>query len=338
MAAGSTSLPWLEKTRLQIQNLQEWKEFTGKLYDAVQQQMTESNVKFFNDLSETEKIFVLEKAAKALHSGAIYNQLASSISSCLEENIHGYVAQQQQDGNILRSQSDFLASHIQDGVINILEKRPSMKVKLHALFNNSIPVGLRTITWKLQLSNMKVRTEYVIQVSRNKARSIAEREIALHCETLLTKEQTLQHLKDNKSIVRCMRNVMSYYHRQSKVNLLEEDYLLLVPLIQTVYDTSKPSTSLESMSTLLVEEYITLMDSRPSIMRKIQPTEESDNTAFQSMALSLKDIDQHLAQTIQNIYSTQVESPEEALMLGMQRTLQPVFQVLFVGTNYSITS
>ncbi|XP_063811910.1 uncharacterized protein LOC135049882 isoform X2 [Pseudophryne corroboree] len=331
MAAGSASLPWLEKTRQQIQNLQEWREFSDKLCDAVQQQMNESSIKFFNDLSETEKVFVLEKAAKALHSGTIYNQLTSSISSCLEQNIHSYVAQKQQDGNILRDQSDMVASHIQDGVINILENRPSMKVKLRAIFNHPIPLVLRTLTWKLQLSNIKVRMEYLTQVSRNKVRSVLDREIGLHCEALLTKEQTLQHLKDNKSVGRCMRNVMSYYHKQSKVSLFEEDYLLLVPLVQSVYDASKPSTSLESMSTLLVEEYITFMDSRPSIMCKSHPNKESDKKTFQSMALSLKKIDQHLAQTIQNTYSAEAESPEEALTFGLQRMVQPVFHVLFVG-------
>ncbi|KAG9463354.1 hypothetical protein GDO78_021921 [Eleutherodactylus coqui] len=71
MAARAASLLWLEQTRLQIQNLQEWKEFTVRLYEAVQQQMTENNINFFNDLSETEKMFVLDKAAKSLKSGIV---------------------------------------------------------------------------------------------------------------------------------------------------------------------------------------------------------------------------------------------------------------------------
>lgn len=59
---------------------QEWKEFTGKLSEAVQQQMNENNVKHFNDLSESEKIFVLEKAAKALHSGDVNHNLCNNTS------------------------------------------------------------------------------------------------------------------------------------------------------------------------------------------------------------------------------------------------------------------
>ncbi|XP_075706985.1 uncharacterized protein LOC142741499 [Rhinoderma darwinii] len=291
--------------------------------------MTENNINFFNDLSETEKIFVLEKAAKALKSGAIYNELSVRISSSLEENILSYVVQEQQDGNIQGSQSDVVASHIQDGVINILENRPNMKVKLHSLLNHPIPVTLRTLAWKLQLSNTKARMEYLTHVSMNKARSVLDREIALHCETLLSTEQTFQNLKDNKGIARCMRNVMSYFHKHARTSLLDEDYILLVPLAQTVFTTSKPSTSLDSLSTLLVEEYITFMDSRPSIMHRDEHPEKSGT--FQKMSLSLQTLDQSLAQTIQNIYVDEAENPEGVLTLGLQRILQPVFHVLFVG-------
>ncbi|XP_073472993.1 uncharacterized protein [Aquarana catesbeiana] len=333
MAGSSASLPWLEKTRLQIQNLQEWKEFTGKLYDAVQQQMNENNIKFFNDLSESEKVFVLEKAAKALHSGVTYNKLAGHISSCLEENIYRDVAQELQDVSIPTSQSDLVASHIQDGVVSILEKRPTLKVKLHVLFNQPIPAALRALAWKLQLSNTKARMEYLTQVSLNKVRSVLERDIALHCNALLSQEQTLQHLKDNKNAGRCMRNVLSYYHKRSQVSLLKEDYILLVPLVQVVIASSNPSTSLESMTTLLVEQYIAFMDLRPTIMCQNQKNENrtNDNEVFQSIASSLEKTDPDLAHAVQNMYTSQAEDPEYALTLAMKRILQPVFQVFFVG-------
>ncbi|XP_056415174.1 uncharacterized protein LOC130356971 [Hyla sarda] len=322
-----------KRSNTELQNFlahkQEWEEFTGELYDAVQQQMTESNVNFFNDLSETEKIFVLEKAAKALKSGAVYKELSARISSSLEENMLHYVAQEQPDDNISRSQLDMVASHIQDGVINILENRPSMKVKLHVLLNQSLPVALRTLAWKLQLSNTKARMEYLAHVSMNKARSVLDREIALHCEALLSNEQTFQNLKDKKGIARCMRNVISYRHKYAKISLLDEDYLLLVPLSQTVFMTSKPSTSIDSLSIILVEEYITFMDSRPSVMQRSEHSKESG--AFQKMSVSLQTLDENLAQTIKKIFATEATDSEEALTVGLQKMLRPVFQVFFVG-------
>ncbi|KAM9320334.1 uncharacterized protein PAF06_004844 [Gastrophryne carolinensis] len=317
MAAGSASLPWLERTRSQIQNLQEWKEFIDELYDGVQQQMNESNIKFFNDLSESEKIFILEKGAKALHSGAIYNKLASHISLCLEENIYSNVAQELQDGSVPRRQSDLVDSHIQEGVISILEKRPSLKVKLHILFNQPLPVALRALTWKLQLSNPKAHMEYVTRVSLNKTRSILERDIALHCETLLSQGPTLQHLNEDKRMGRCMRNVLSYYHKLSKLSLSEEHYLLLVPLVQVILATSKPSTTAESMTALLVEQYVALLDSRPTIMCQNHNNKVTLNVIHMS-AYFPKPV-------------TDAEDAEDTLLLGIQRILQPVFQVLFVG-------
>ncbi|MEE6468469.1 hypothetical protein FKM82_008291 [Ascaphus truei] len=335
MAASSASLPWLEKTRYQIENLQEWKEFTTRLNDAVQQQMNERNVNFFTDLSETEKVFVLEKAARALHTGDVYNKLAGQIRSCLEDNIYSYVSDERQSSDITKNQSDQVTGHIQDGVINILDKRPGMKGKLHALFNQPLPGSLRTLTWRLQLSNTKARMEYLTQVSMNKARSVLDREISLHCQALLSKEQTFQHLKDNQISVRTMRNVLSYYHTLQHIqgSLPEAAYLLLVPLVHVVIDTCTPSTLLDSVSTLLVEEYITFMDSRPTLMRKLYSSEDSTSNEkiFQEMALVLNKIDQNLVRTVQSIYASLATNPEEALLLGMHKILQPILQTLFVG-------
>ncbi|XP_053312961.1 uncharacterized protein LOC128474620 [Spea bombifrons] len=328
--AATVSLPWIEKARAQIQNLQEWKDFTAKLNDAVQQQMTESNINTFTDLSESEKVFVLEKASRALHAGQVYSDVSAHISSCLEENIYNDVAHELQDSDISKSHSDLVARYIQDGVISILEKRPGLKVKLHALFNQPLPVALRAITWRLHLSNTKARMEYLTQESMNKARSVLDGEILLQCQALLSQEQTCQRLKDIKYSDKIMRNVLSYYHKHKHIKgrLLVTNYLLLVPLIQAVMETMSPDTSLVSISALLVEQYITFMDSRPSIMQD----SSADTRIFMETAQLLKKLDSDLAQTIQSIYTSQANKlPQEALLLGTHRILQPILQVLFVG-------
>ncbi|KAM8976089.1 LOW QUALITY PROTEIN: uncharacterized protein RCH25_025400 [Pelodytes ibericus] len=331
--AASGSLSWMEKTRDEIQKLQEWKDFTAKLCDAVQQQMNESNVNTFTDLSESEKVFVLEKAAKALNAGDIYTKLSAHISSCLEDNLYNYAARELQDSDIPKNQSDLVVKHIQDGVITILEKRPELKTKLHVLFNQPLPVSLRTLTWRLQLSNTKARMDYLTQQSMNKARSVLDGEILLQCQALLSQEQTFQHFRDKKNLERMMRNVLSYYHKckNLKGHLPEADYLLLLPLVQAVMDTSNPSTSLSSMSALLVEEYITFMDSRPSAIQ--DPT--SDDLIFQETAQLLNKLDPILARTMQTIYTSQGSHSNsrkrEALLSGIHKMMLPVVQVLFVG-------
>ncbi|OCT91141.1 uncharacterized protein LOC108709187 [Xenopus laevis] len=334
MAAVSVSLPWLESTKSQIQNLQIWKEFSSKLHDAVQQQMNESNIKQFTDLSESEKIFVLEKAAKALHAGDIYNKVSNHISSCLEDNVFSSAAHQLQDSNVPKNQSALVTAHIQDGVINILEKRPALKVKLRVLFNQPLSTSIRNVVWKLQLSNTKARMEYLKQLSMNKARSVLDREISLQCQDLLLKVPAFQHLKENNSVLRTMRNVLSYYHKLQRMegSLPEPEYLLLLPLVQVALDNN-PSASLDSASTNLVEEYVAFMDYRPSIMHRPNSLEASlhEDGLFKEMAQSLKNIAQNLAHTIENIYSSLASAPEEALLMGLTKMLQPVIQVFFVG-------
>ncbi|XP_029467178.1 uncharacterized protein LOC115096549 isoform X5 [Rhinatrema bivittatum] len=207
MATASQPLPWLENVRTQIENSQEWKDFTGKLGDAVQQQMNENHVGFFTDLSETEKTFILEKATRTIQGGDLYHALKAHISTCLEEQLYGFVAQEMQDGCLLKNKSELVMSNVRNGMMYLLEKRPDMKGKLHVLFNQHLPASLRRLIWRLYLSNTKTRMEYLSHVSMNKATSVLDREISLQCLSVLTSERTFQHLQDNKRFL-CMSTLL----------------------------------------------------------------------------------------------------------------------------------
>ncbi|XP_029467174.1 uncharacterized protein LOC115096549 isoform X2 [Rhinatrema bivittatum] len=333
MATASQPLPWLENVRTQIENSQEWKDFTGKLGDAVQQQMNENHVGFFTDLSETEKTFILEKATRTIQGGDLYHALKAHISTCLEEQLYGFVAQEMQDGCLLKNKSELVMSNVRNGMMYLLEKRPDMKGKLHVLFNQHLPASLRRLIWRLYLSNTKTRMEYLSHVSMNKATSVLDREISLQCLSVLTSERTFQHLQDNKLALRAMRNVLSYYHKRQPLpaGLHHSDYFLLVPLLQAVIDTATPSTSLDSVSTLLVEEYFTFMDLRPSCMRLASTEDSTGRKTYEKVASLLSQLNRDLANTIQGIYTQQAYNAQESLLVGVQHMLQPVLQVLFAG-------
>ncbi|XP_073171552.1 uncharacterized protein [Lepidochelys kempii] len=203
MAGGSGTLTWLQKARNHIENSQEWRDFTVQLCDAAQQQMTESHVHFFTDLSAAEKAFVLQRAAKAIQGGDLCKALMSQVSTCLEEQLYIQVAHELQAGDRLKNKSALVLSHIKNGVMNLLEERPAMKGKLQAFFNQSLPADLRRLTGRLHLSNTEARTEYLSQVAVNKAKSPKEREIFLRSQVLLSTEPTFQHLKNNKGSHQC---------------------------------------------------------------------------------------------------------------------------------------
>nr|XP_048680103.1 uncharacterized protein LOC125623962 isoform X5 [Caretta caretta] len=158
-------------------------------------------------------------------------------------------------------------NHIENSQMNLLEERPAMKGKLQAFFNQSLPADLRRLTWRLHLSNTKARMEYLSQVAVNKAKSPKEREIFLRSQVLLSTEPTFQHLKNNKVAARALRNILSYYHKPqgTATNLPDTGYFLLVPLLQVVLDTAAPSLSLDSISAVLAEEFITFIEPSTSV-------------------------------------------------------------------------
>ncbi|MGH0190044.1 UNVERIFIED_CONTAM: hypothetical protein FKN15_041479, partial [Acipenser sinensis] len=247
----------------------QWKGFTAELFDAVQQQLVESHVNFFTDLSEAEKTLFLERAAKAIRRGNAYKEVVLQISSCLEDQLSSCVAIEMQESGSVSTKSDRFQSHVRDGMVNLLQKWPDMKYKLHALFNHPLSSEIRKVAWRLFLSNTKARMEYLTRVSTNKAKFSIDLDISMKCDTLLSTEPTFKHLRDSKIAAKAMKNVLTYYHRiqRLKNSLPDTESSLLVPLVQAAIAGTAHSTSVATVTTLLVEEYITLMESRPPFMR-----------------------------------------------------------------------
>lgn len=58
-----------------IKHFQDWNKFLQELHEAVQQQLTESHVQYFSDLSEAEKELFMERATKAIEGGEAIKKL-----------------------------------------------------------------------------------------------------------------------------------------------------------------------------------------------------------------------------------------------------------------------
>ncbi|KYO33787.1 uncharacterized protein LOC102563695 isoform X2 [Alligator mississippiensis] len=332
MTGRSGTLRWLQNARRHIESSQEWKDFTIRLFDAVQQQMTESHVNVFTDLLEAEKAFVLQRAAKAIQRGDLYKAMISQISTCLEEQLYSQVAHEMRDGDHLRSKLSLVSSHIRNGVMNLLEERPELKGKMHAFLNQPLPADFRRLTWRLYLSNPRVCRDYLSQVAANKAKSPKDREIFLKSRALLSTEPTFQHLKDNEVAARCLRNVLSYYHKLqgTATHLPDMEYFLLLPLLQVALDPAAPNLSTDSISALLVEEFITFMNLRPRFMRLSFTQDAAGTDVLGEVSSMLHEQDRDLTTVIKGIYS-QAEETQESLLRAVKHMLQPAISTLFVG-------
>ncbi|XP_066491061.1 uncharacterized protein [Tiliqua scincoides] len=294
--------------------------------------MAESHVNAFPDLSRTEKTFVLQKAAKAIQGGDSYKALMSRVSSCLEEQIYLQIAQEMQDGEGVKNKMAPLLSHLKDGAVTLLEERPDLKGRLCFLFNQALPADLRRLTWRLYLSNSKARLEYLSRLAVNRATSLKDREISWRCQALLDSEPTFQSLRENSVAAKCLRNVLSYYHKLQGVStpLHDQDYLLPVPLLQAILDVATPSISVDTVSTLLVEEFLTLMRIQPWLPRPSTTQDPIHASTVEEVASLLEQLDRDLVRFLESMYM-QSEDSKEALLRGLRHMLHPAISALFVG-------
>ncbi|XP_072326152.1 uncharacterized protein [Scyliorhinus torazame] len=299
---------WLEAARREVHLSEDWQEFSRELFDVVLQQLAENHVEFFTDLSASEKALLVERAAKTIDRGNAHRVLMNRINSSLEQQIGNHLT-----SKTLQIQNEPVFSHVQDGVVTLLHKWPDMKSKLHVLFNHVLPPDLRTFTWRLYLSNTKARLEYLSSLSQSLPQSSNNMEIFLKCESLLASQPTFKTLRDSKYT----------------------NYLLLVPLVQVSIATTPRNTTLSLLSTLLVEEYLTLMEwwERYS---KVQANQVSSSSAhedcLEEVANLLDEKDKGVSDIIKNIYAQQAGNKlREDLLRGLRSILHPVINTLFVG-------
>ncbi|XP_078278277.1 uncharacterized protein LOC144606241 isoform X2 [Rhinoraja longicauda] len=282
---------WLAEVREQVHLSQVWQEYSKELFDVMLQQLAEGHVDFFTDLSTSEKALFVDQAAKAINGGSTYRALVSRINSALEEQFGRQLIYKMHESKSMQARTEAYGSHIQDGVVSLLQKWPDMKSKLHILFNHSLPPDLRKLTWNLYLTN-------------------------------------------TKDAAKVMSNVLSYYQKiqHSSDYLSEANYLLLVPLVQVSLAATTPSTSLNVLSTQLVEEYVTFMEWWMREQVHQMTGSSADDNLFKGMANMLDEKDREVSVIIQKIYTQHAENQSrEDLLRGLQSLLHPVIGTLFVG-------
>ncbi|XP_048751885.1 uncharacterized protein LOC125663636 isoform X2 [Ostrea edulis] len=272
MAAGPQGYPkWLLNCKQNIGDSKDWNVFLRELHDAVQQQLTESHVQYFSDLSEPEKELFMQRATKALEGGTSYNNLMKKVSLFMDQSLNEEVSRQLLEDSPIDTKSDLIIENAEEGTLSLLKKWPEMKEKLHVCLNQPLPPPLRQLAWRLHLSNTKVRKQYVDLLNTNPRAAISQYdyEISQKCEQLIKSETTLSDLRGSVGNFYGMKAVLSYHHsaQKTKNRLRDVDHLLVVPFIQ-VASSSIPRKEPPAgrVVALLVEEFETLMDGRPGFV------------------------------------------------------------------------
>ncbi|XP_074640694.1 uncharacterized protein LOC141898601 isoform X2 [Tubulanus polymorphus] len=308
---------WLLNSKDNVIASKDWNAFVGELHDTIQQQLTESHVHQFTDLSESEKELFMERAAKALHGGSAFNMLYGKISSTLDQQLNGEVARQLLEEFPINTKSDLIVDSAKEGAVSILRKWPEFKYKLHVCLNQALPGRLRELAWKLFLDNPKVRKQYVDLLANNPRAAISRQDfdISQQCEVFLNAEKSFDLIKGSIGAFYAMKAVLSYHHalKNTDMHLSATEYLLTAPFLHVSADKiprRDPASS--RVVALLVEEYLSFLFSRPKCMVDTGDEPNSDDTYSFSKktAQYLTEYDPELAKAISEMPIPSPTPPE----------------------------
>ncbi|XP_013383272.1 uncharacterized protein LOC106153737 [Lingula anatina] len=344
MAAKGGFPSWLLDGKERISSSQDWKAFVAELHEVIQQQLTESHVQQFTDLSDAEKTLFMERAAMALQGGQAYDALYAKVSLTMDQCLSNEIARELLEESPINTKTDLILNNAKEGSVGILKKWPDLKSKLHVCFNQSLPWALRHIVWRLFLSSTKARKEYVDILSTNPRAAMSELdlEISQKCENLLNSETTVEELRGSVGAFYGMKAVLSYYHsrKQSRVSLTDIEYMLMLPLIYTASKSiSRRDPPPSHVVAMLVEEYISLMESRPGYVvdsgSDIHDEEMKSFTFKVAQIIQERDSDLAIKLGQACIPSEKIITTEAARQSvfeeGLTTLVRPCIKALFVG-------
>ncbi|XP_060063760.1 uncharacterized protein LOC132544209 [Ylistrum balloti] len=344
MAVQQTYPRWLINCKQGISDSKEWNTFLGELHEAIQQQLTESHVQYFTDLSEAEKELFMERATAAIEGGGIFTNLSKKVSVLLDQHLNEEVSRQLLEDAPVGTKSDLIIENAEEGSLSMLKKWPDMKNKLNICLNQALPPPLRQVAWRLYLTNSRVRKQYVDQLNSNPRAAISpyDLEISQKCEALINTESTFADLKGSVGSFYAMKAVLSYYHAslKTKNRLRDVDHLLVVPFVK-VNEPNMPKREPPAGRVIaaLVEQYISYMDSRPGFVTDTGSDKHEDEmVAFvDKVARELQEKFPSVARAIvNNVVSTkekivETETGKYALLMeGLTSLVRPVIRGMFV--------
>ncbi|KAK7088108.1 uncharacterized protein [Littorina saxatilis] len=344
--AGPKYFPkWLLNCKEDITQTKEWNAFLLELNDAIQQQLTQNHVQYFTDLSDAEKELFMQRATKAIEGGAAFQNMYGKVSMLMDQHLNEDVARQLMEDSPLDTKTDLVVEGAEEGVVSLLKKWPEMKSKLHVCLNQPLAQPIRQLSWRLFLTNPKVRKTYIDLLNGNPRSAISplDLEISQKCEQLLISEPTFFNIKGSVGAFYAMKATLSYHHALQRTNsrLRDTDYMLVVPFVEvTSPGLSRREPAPGKVVALMVEEFLTFLDTRPGFMLDSgSETEFEEMKGFaQKVGSILQELYPNLASAISDAYLparekiVATESGSQVLLKeGLTELLRPIVRSMLVG-------
>ncbi|KAK6184233.1 hypothetical protein SNE40_002067 [Patella caerulea] len=336
---------WLLNCKEDITKSKEWSIFLQELHDAIQQQLTESHVQYFTDLSEPEKELFMQRATKAIEGGSVSKNVAGKVTNLLDQHLNNDVAKQLLEDYPVDTKSDLIIEGAEEGALSLLKKWPEFKSKLHICLNQPLPLTIRQLAWRLYLSNAKLRKRYVDLMKSDPRSAISpyDVDISQKCEQLLLSEATFSDLKGSVGAFYAMKAVLSYNHaiQRTKTRVRDMDFMLVVPFVEVAAPNfSRQEPAPGRVVAMLVEEFLTFNETKPGFITDSgSQVDNEEMAAFASKVLTiLEKLYPEVTRTIGRAYVPDkekivaTEKGSQAVLLdGLTMSIRSVIRAVFVG-------
>ena len=262
----------LEFCKREIANSNQWKIFSQQLFIHIRQHLNASNVMFFTDLSEQERLHLTTQASeliKASNNG-VFQEMLAVVSGTMDKRINEYASVHKGT----RSRNDVTMELLAALSSQLLFKWPAHKHLLLQCFNRTLPAVLRATLWQLMLQNKQVYHSFV-----TKATSVASQDpkssgyqVYQQCQQLIGSNRTFSVLMENRLCLQVMKDVLTFWRLQcGKEYVSQLDILLCIPFVYArLRDLEiikeRNQSNMEQFSGSVCEQYISFMTQRPPTM------------------------------------------------------------------------
>ena len=262
----------LEFCKREVASSNQWKAFSQQLFIHIRQHLNASDMMFFTDLSEQERLHVTTQASELIKTSnnGLFQDMLSVVSGTMDKRINEYTSLHK--GN--RSRNDVLMEILASLSSQLLFKWPNHKHLLLQCFNRTLPTVLRATMWQLMLQNKQVYHSFV-----TKATSVASQDpqssgyhVYQQCQQLIGSNRIFSVMMANKLCLQVMKDVLTFWRLQcGKEYVSQLDILLCVPFVYVrlkemdiIKERNQPN--MEQFTGSVCEQYVSFMTQRPPTM------------------------------------------------------------------------
>ncbi|XP_052829116.1 uncharacterized protein LOC106881161 isoform X2 [Octopus bimaculoides] len=324
---------WLSDCKEAITSSTEWKQYILTLNDAIRQQLEDSHVPFFTDLSQTSRIHFVDTAMRATENGTDYRSIHDKVTSLVNHHLHTSAISH---SHRPYTKSQGIIQQTYEGIEYLLHRWPFLRSKLTIFFNCPLPKHLRHLIWKTFLADAKASHMFLAQCKDDPdKRKLFNREISENCRKFI-KRINLQGLNGSEGAFYCMKSILAFYLSvaEQPVSLDPKEYFITVPFLLVAMQHIQITNPVpDKVLSLLIEEYCSFMKNLPMFVQDSDKDLKSfTKNVIQTLRQKYPNAEQVFAQKCGGVHQEAAitSDNDREFIQKMSVLLKPIIQNMFV--------